>query len=194
MRIFMAGLCLVLVDCALGALDDRASAKKERGAVTESRYTTIHVRMTSDKRFADVLESLERQLGKFDPQVYKLVAESGSKEAARAKLESMAGSSGFMLFEKRDHGTLLNLTGQKRQAVQYVLGNPLFAIEMTKHAIGASLYAPLRLLVYVADDGKTWIEYDRPTSLFGQFGNEQVDRMATTLDQTLERLATTALH
>ena len=94
----------------------------------------------------------------------------------------------------RDHGALLGLKGQKRKAVQYVVGNPLFAIEMTSHAIGASLYAPLRALIYVGDDGKTYIEYDRPSSLFGQFGNAEVDRMAATLDQKLESLATTALR
>jgi uncharacterized protein (DUF302 family) len=192
MRIITVGMFLMLADCLVAVLE-RTPVQKKSNAVTESRYTTAHVRMTSDKPFVEVLESLDHQLGKFDPQVYKLVV-SGSSETARAKLETMAGSSGFMLFEKRDHGTLLNLTGQKRQAVQYVVGNPLFAIEMTRHAIGASLYAPLRLLVYAADDGKTYIEYDRPSSFFGQFGNEQVDRMAATLDQKLERLTTTALR
>lgn len=193
MRIFALGLCLALANCAVGVLQ-RAPAQRKAEALTESRFTTVHVRMTSDKLFTEVRESFERQLGKFDPQVYKLVAEAGSAEAARAKIEAMAGSSGFMLFETRDHGTLLGLKGQKRKAVQYVVGNPLFAIEMTSHAIGASLYAPLRVIVYVAEDGKTCIEYDRPSSLFGQFGNEQVDRMAATLDQKLELLTTTALR
>ena len=76
--------------------------------------------------------------------------------------------------------------------MQYVIGNPLFAVEMTRHAIGAALYAPLRVLIYEADDGKTCIEYDRPSSLFGQFGDERVDSMAASLDQRLEDLAATA--
>jgi uncharacterized protein (DUF302 family) len=76
--------------------------------------------------------------------------------------------------------------------VQYVIGNPLFAVEMTRHAIGASLYAPLRVLIYEADDGKTCIEYDRPSSLFGQFGDQRVAPMAAALDQELEDLAAAA--
>jgi uncharacterized protein (DUF302 family) len=186
-------MCLALANC-VAAMLQRGSTQKKVDASTESRFTVIHVRMVSDKPFKEVRESFERQLGKFDPQVYRLVAEGGTAEPARAKLEAMAGSSGFMLFETRDHGALLALKGQKRQAVQYVLGNPLFAIEMTSHAIGASLYAPLRVLVYASQDGKTCIEYDRPSSLFGQFGNDQVDRMAATLDQKLMNLATTALR
>jgi hypothetical protein len=42
------------------------------------------------------------------------------------------------------------------------------------------------------DDGKTCIEYDRASSLFGQFEDERVDSMAASLDQKLEDLAATA--
>jgi uncharacterized protein (DUF302 family) len=76
--------------------------------------------------------------------------------------------------------------------VQYTIGNPLFAVEMTRHALGAGLYAPLRVLIYEAGDGKTCIEYDRPSSLFGQFGDERVDRVAAALDQKLEDLVAKA--
>lgn len=57
---------------------------------------------------------------------------------------------------------------------------------MTRHAIGASLYGPLRVLVCEGEDGKTCIEYDKPSSLFGQFGGERVSRMAAALDRKRE--------
>src|SRR5436190_16031163 len=100
--------------------------------------------------------------------------ESSDTEAAKAKIEAMAGPSGFMLFGTQDHGSLLRLAGQKRKAIQYVVGNPLFALQMTQHDIRASLYAPLRVLLYENDEGKTCVEYDRPSSLFGQFGNDPI--------------------
>jgi Domain of unknown function DUF302 len=53
-----------------------------------------------------------------------------------------------MLFGTSDHGALLRLAGQKRKAIQYVVGNPVFALQMTQHDIRASLYAPLRVLIY----------------------------------------------
>jgi uncharacterized protein (DUF302 family) len=160
--------------------------------MTESQFSVVHVRMMSDRPFADVQAAFERRLGRFEPDIYKALAEDGDPQEARARIEAMAGASGFMLFSTSDHGRLLRIVGQQRKAVQYVIGNPLFAVEMTRHAIGASLYAPLRVLIYEADDGKTCIEYDRPSSLFGQFGNEHVGRMAAALDQKLEDLATTA--
>jgi uncharacterized protein (DUF302 family) len=161
-------------------------------ALTESRIPVVHVRMTSDRPFADVQAAFERRLGRFEPDVYQALAEGGEPAAVRVRLEAMAGPSGFMLFSTSDHGKLLRLVGQDPKAVQYVIGNPLFAVEMTRHAIGAALYAPLRVLIYEAEDGGTRIEYDRPSSSFGQFGDQRVSAMAAALDQKLEDLATAA--
>jgi uncharacterized protein (DUF302 family) len=106
----------------------------------------------------------------------------------------MAGPSGFMLFATHNHGALLRLAGQKRKATQYVVGNPLFALQMTQHDIRASLYAPLRVLIYEDGEGKTCVEYDRPSSLFGQFGNAAIAPVASMLDRKLEDLVKTAIR
>ncbi len=194
MRILSLGLCLGLAGGVRAPSVAPAPVRSFPGgnAVTETRFTVVHVRVTSDKPFADVQTAFERRLGQFEPDVYEALAEGGNPEQVRARLEAMAGSSGFMLFGTSDHGRLLRLVGPKRRAVQFVIGNPLFAVEMTRYATGASLYAPLRVLIYETDDGKTRIEYDRPSSLFGQFGDERVGRMAATLDEKLEALAAAA--
>ena len=94
------------------------------------------------------------------------MAEGGDPEAARARIEEMVGPSGFMLFGTSDHGSLLRIVGRPRKAVQYVVGNPLFAVEMTRHSIGVALYAPLRVLISNnGEDGKTCIEYDLPVAV-----------------------------
>src|SRR6516164_6132601 len=116
--------------------------------MTETRFSVVHVRVTSDRPFAEVQAAFERRVGRFEPDVYQALAEGGDPAAVRARLEAMAGSSGFMLFRTSDHGGLLRLVGEQRKAVQYLIGNPLFAVEMTRHAIGAGLYAPLRVLIY----------------------------------------------
>ncbi len=162
--------------------------------MTESCILVVHVRLTADWPFADVQAAFERKLGKFEPEAAKALGGGADFAAARARIEAMAGPSGFMLFATQDHGTMLRLVGLQRKAVQYVVGNPLFAVEMTRYAIDASLYAPLRVLIYEADDGKTCIEYDKPSSLFGQFGDERVSPMAAALDQKLEDLAAAAMR
>jgi uncharacterized protein (DUF302 family) len=150
-----------------------------------------HVRVKVAKPFDEVSAAFEARLGKFDPAVYEQLRKGDDPEAVRARIESMAGPSGFMLFRTSDHGAILRLVGQRRKAVQYLVGNPLFAVEMTRHAIGAALYAPLRVLIYEDEPG-TCIEYDLPSSLFGQFKDERVDRVAVSLDGKLADLVAKA--
>jgi uncharacterized protein (DUF302 family) len=99
-----------------------------------------------------------------------------------------------MLFRSSDHGGLLRLADQKKKAIQYLVGNPLFAVQMTRHDIRAGLYAPLRVLLYENERGKTCVEYDRPSSLFGQFGNAKVTEVAIMLDCKLEQLVAKAIE
>ena len=162
--------------------------------VNDSRFVVDHVRLETDKPFEAVASAFERQLGRFDPDVAKPLTAGGDVEGARAKIEAMAGPSGFMLFGTNDHGALLRLIGQKRKAIQYVVGNPLYALQMTQHDLRAGLYAPLRVLIYEDNRGRTCLEYDKPSSLFGQFQNDRISPTAAMLDKKLEDLVTTAIR
>jgi uncharacterized protein (DUF302 family) len=173
-------------------LGSSGTHRQEGKEMNTTRIAVDHVRLATDKPFDEVTRAFEQQLGRFDPDVYKALAGSGDAEGAKAKIEAMAGPSGFMLFATHNHGALLRLAGQKRKAIQYVVGNPLFALQMTQHDIRASLYAPLRLLTYENDEGKTCVEYDKPSSLFGQFGNDRISPTAAMLDRKLEALVAAA--
>ena len=162
--------------------------------MNEARFMVDHVRLESDKPFEDVAIAFERQLGRFGPDVAKPLIAGGDIEEARAKIEAMAGPSGFMLFGTSDHGALLRLAGQKRKAIQYVVGNPLFALQMTQHDIRAGLYAPLRVLLYENERGRTCLEYDKPSSLFGQFNDDRIASVASMLDRKLEALVAAAVE
>ena len=161
---------------------------------TQEKVLIEHVRVKTGKPIGEVAAALEARLGKFDPAVLDQLRSRGAPEAVRARLEGMAGPSGFMLFGTQNHGALLRLARQERKAVQYVVGNPLFALQMTQHDVRASLYAPLRVLLYEDEEGKTCVEYDRPSSLFGQFGNASVTEVATMLDRKLEQLVAEAIR
>jgi uncharacterized protein (DUF302 family) len=159
--------------------------------MSRSRISIEHVRLTMDKPYDEFRAAFEAQLGRFDQGAYEGL-EGGDPQVVRARLESMAGPSGLMLFRTSDHGAFLRIVGQPRKAMQYLVGNPLIAIEMTRHAIGAALYAPLRVLIYEAGSGETSVEYDLPSSLFGQFGDERVDQVAESLDRKLDALIAAA--
>jgi uncharacterized protein (DUF302 family) len=159
-----------------------------------TRITVEHVRFVADKPFDKVSKAFEEQLGQFDPEVYKSLTTGVDANKIRARIEGMVGPSGFMLFRTSDHGALLRLAGQKKKAIQYLVGNPLFAVQMTQHDVRSGLYAPLRVLIYENEQGKTCVEYDRPSSLFGQFGNAKVTEVATMLDRKLEQFVAKAIQ
>jgi uncharacterized protein (DUF302 family) len=183
---------LVLGGNVLHAQSGLASQGGNPMSVT--RITVQHIRVVAEKPFDQVTKAFEQQLGQFNEETYKSLAEGEDVEKARAKLEAMAGPSGFMLFRTSDHGSLLRLVGQKKKVIQYLVGNPLFAIQMTQCEIRAALYAPLRVLLYENEAGKTCVEYDKPSSLFGQFGNAKVTDVAVVLDRKLEQLVAKAIQ
>ena len=193
---------LMIVACTLPALvlggnflrDQAGLASQGGNPMNVRRITVDHVRVVADKPFDQVIKAFEQQLGQFNPEVYKALSAGADAEKVRAKIEAMAGPSGFMRFMTSHHGALLRLAGQKKNALQYLVGNPLIAMQMTQHDIRAALYAPLRVLVYESEQRKTSVEYDKPSSLFGQFGNAKVTDVATMLDRKLQQLVAKAIR
>jgi hypothetical protein len=60
------------------------------------------------------------------------------------------------------------------------------ASKMTRHRLSAGLYAPLCVILYEDENGDTVFEYDKPSSLFGQFDDDAVTAVARGLDDALE--------
>ncbi|HEX4080383.1 MAG TPA: DUF302 domain-containing protein [Rhizomicrobium sp.] len=101
-------------------------------------------------------------------------------EAARRTLPKL------WMFLTRDHGALTAVNGLTARAIQYEIGNPLTAERMTRHVLAAALYAPLRVVLYEDERGQAVLEYDLPSSFFGQFGDDRVTSVGLELDEELE--------
>lgn len=142
-----------------------------------------HESVRSSLGFDEFTRRLESALGRFDTEAFARLKDS--PKAAAAYLEEAGGDERLLLFEVMDHGAILALEGERRKVKQYVVGNPLIAAQMTRHDVRAGLYAPLRLIVYEGTDGGTILEFDLPSTLFGQFKRAEVDEVARALDQKL---------
>ncbi len=118
---------------------------------------------------------------------------SHSPESARERHGSLEGASGFVLFQRLDHGTLLTvLGGRPTRATTYVFGNALVAVEMTKHAPRVGLYVPLRLFVHELEPGRVAVTYDVPSRTIAQYASPEVDSVAQDLDAKVEQLVAAA--
>ena len=153
---------------------------------TQSRSTVevAHIKILSTRSFAETKAALERLLPELDPGILVLLR-NGESDRARTELEKGPVLARFL---SRDHGGLLQVAGQQRKAVQYDIGNPLTASRMTRHQLPAALYAPLRVVLYEDDSSRAIFEYDKPSSLFGQFRDERVRAVALELDDAIERV------
>jgi uncharacterized protein (DUF302 family) len=132
--------------------------------VTGQPMQIEHVKIESRKSFSEVKAALESIVPQLDARIFVLL-QYGESDRARKELERGPELS---IFNSRDHGGLLQIGDQPRKAVQYDIGNPLTATRMTQHQLPASLYAPLRVVLYENEAGCATFEYDRPSSLFGQ--------------------------
>lgn len=151
----------------------------------ELKLEVCHVSLEVNADFDQFTQMLEQSLGRFDQTMIEELAPY--PHSVEDRLNKTAGEEGLMLFNIQDHGKLLSIFGNPAKAKQYVLGNPLIAATMTRHDIRAGLYAPLRILVYESNKS-TLIDYDLPSSLFGQFNNADITIVAQSLDSKLTNL------
>jgi uncharacterized protein (DUF302 family) len=157
--------------------------------MTNAQYSTRtisveHVTITATKSFDEVRAKLANLAPRIDDGIFTLLRYG---ESARA-LRELEACSPLSIFAQRDHGALLAIAGLKRRSIQYDIGNPLTASKMTRHHLSAGLYAPIRVLLSEDASGTVGFEYDRPASVFGQFGNDEVNTVAQQLDHDLQTL------
>ena len=113
----------------------------------------------------------------------KFLAED-SWDAVKALLD--ATPVGFVHYGKIDTFPMLVAPiGITRQSVQYFAGNHTTAADMFRSEPRVELYAPLRLLLHADDEGSAVLSTDRPSDLFGSFGDPRLTEVGRQLDGKL---------
>jgi uncharacterized protein (DUF302 family) len=152
-----------------------------------------HVVVTSKKSYETVHASLLERVSKngdLNSLIQQLLEKKTPWKQAQHEIEKQLGSSGFNIFCIIEHGSLLTLVGKPRKIVQYTIGNPLIAFQITQHVPAAALYAPFKLALYEDENGITTIAYDRFSSFLSQFHNQDIMQAAHHVDTLLQELIT----
>lgn len=156
--------------------------------VSTQALTVEHIRISSKRSFDEVKTALESRIRLVQVDLLIPFLQRGDMAGARAELEQLAAPTGLSILYALPHGAALAMDGGPRKAVGYGIGNVLTAASMNKHDLAAGLYAPIRVVLYEGADGTAVIEYDRPSSMFGLFGNAAIDSVAARLDVALKEL------
>jgi hypothetical protein len=180
-RLLAIGAVGVAATAAAGANATGEHAMSQ-ASVTSRTIAVEHIRIASAQPFAEVQRKLEDTVPKLDPGIAEALGRGDQRRAQDYEEDGPKLS----IFLARDHGALLQVAGGKRNAVQYEIGNPLTASTMTRYALPAALYAPLRVVLFEDEQGRGVFEYDKPSSFFGQFGEERVTAVGRYLDAALE--------
>jgi uncharacterized protein (DUF302 family) len=175
----MSGLFVALMPMSAQS----AESLREKPTMTKRTIAVEHIRIESVKSFADVRAALERSVPHLDPGLIKAMEEGDVERANRFKEQGPELS----IFQVRDHGTSLKITGKARNALQYDIGNPVTASLMVRHQLAAALYPPIRVVLYENDAGHSVFEYDQPSTTLGQFDDERVTAVARGLDAAFAR-------
>lgn len=104
-------------------------------------------------------------------------------------VKSLVAKNGMMVLAEVDHGKILSMTGLKLNAKLFMVGSPTVGKQLFEQSHSVGLYVPLRLYVYSDGNGKTIVEYDKPSSLLSQYGNDKIGMVAKMLDEKLSGLA-----
>ena len=143
-----------------------------------------HCAIECRRSFDDVHEAVLRNVPELKGELWDMLVRADNAKIDLARREWPK----LWLFLVRNHGELTRADGLHSKAMQYEIGNPLTAERMTRHVLAAGLYAPLRIMLYEDADGRTRFEYDRPSTLFGQFGDERVTVVGRELDAELDAI------
>jgi uncharacterized protein (DUF302 family) len=149
---------------------------------TAQTITIEHITISSERSFAEVRQRLEATLPRLEASIADALRSGDHKRAT----EFDENGPKLSIFEQRDHGSLLQIFGGRRNALQYEIGNPLTSSKMNRYKLPAALYAPLRVVLFEDEHGKAVFEYDKPSSFFGQFGDDRVTAVGRDLDVELE--------
>jgi uncharacterized protein (DUF302 family) len=152
----------------------------------ENKTGVQHKSIPVQTDFENFTYNLETLLGVLYPEIMGGTTEDITSIVGY--LESLGGDNELILFSIIEHGELLRIKGYSAKAKQYQIGNPVIALKMTQLDVRAGLYAPLRILVYENKKGIVSVEYDLPSSQFGQFNDEKITAIAQTLDQKVFNL------
>jgi len=183
-KVLATGAIGVAATAAANAAGDptMSLASISKVSVTSLTIPVEHIRISSQRPFAEVRRKLEDSVPQLDPSIAEALSRGDQKRAQ----DYDENGPKLSIFLAREHGALLQIAGGKRNAVQYEIGNPLTASKMTRHRLPAALYAPLRVVLFEDEQGRGVFEYDKPSSFFGQFGDERVTEVGRCLDAALE--------
>ena len=102
--------------------------------------------------------------------------------------KKLIAKNGMMVLSEINQGKILSMTGIDVKGTSLFVGNPQVGNKLFSADRGAGLVVPVRLNIYEGKDGKTYVNYVKPSFQFETFKNDKINKIAQMLDQKLGML------
>jgi uncharacterized protein (DUF302 family) len=156
--------------------------------------TIEHTVIASNQPYEKVLEALKARMGSIEGwhemarKLNEIASANTPWEQITEIIDAYIGESGFTIFSTVEHTPLLTVSGKTSRAIQYMAGNPLLALQMSRLLPEVALYAPLHFVVYLDEAGQTFIAYDNLVSQLAQYQHEEITQVAQVVQHNLRTL------
>ncbi|PJB81351.1 MAG: hypothetical protein CO090_03345 [Acidobacteria bacterium CG_4_9_14_3_um_filter_49_7] len=101
---------------------------------------------------------------------------------------TMVAKNGMMVLSELNQGKILSMTGMKLNTVTLFVGNPTIGKKLFSANHGVGVAIPVRINIYEGADGKTLINYVKPSAQLAFFPNEAIQKVGAMLDKKLAML------
>jgi len=191
----VAAVCGALILSAYGNLSgssanetSSSSSRSSEAAHEATSYKLTRYEIDTKQEFDSFIAAFEEAVPPFDPATI-LAGVTSWDDVVNNTAE--AAPNGFLIYSRLPGGTLYKINGvgsDNLNSVSYLVGNHVIAETMYRHYPGATLNAPLRLMIFENEQGNAVFAIDRPSDQFGSFGNKDIAKVGRLLNEKVAGL------
>ncbi|MFI6243478.1 hypothetical protein ACIBEF_26775 [Micromonospora sp. NPDC050795] len=160
----------------------------ERGWA-ERRYQARCLDISIDRSFDDFRRQYEQAVPAYDAAAFNaLVARNAPWDDVLALMRDSAPHAFLIYWSSGDLRPMMNLAGDPRHCVEYLMGNHTTAERMFRYDPTVMLYAPLRTLISDRSDGGARFVIEQPSHAFGSLGVDAIHEVGLELDREVAAL------
>lgn len=113
------------------------------------------------------------------------VSAHGSFNQTVSMFKKLVAKNGMMILGMINQGKVMGMTGLKLRSETFFVGNPTMGKKLFSAQKGVGVLIPVRVNIYVNNDGKTIVSYLQPSKELGAFHDPMLVQMGMMLDKNL---------
>jgi len=136
------------------------------------------------------LMGIALQTGQLQAEGTNLVTVQSGKsfEQTIETVRKLVSKNDMMVMTEINQGKILSMTGLQFNGTSLFIGSPAIGNKLFSADRGVGAAVPVRVNIYEAKDGNTYINYVKPSQQLAPFQNEQIQEIGKKLDQKLQKL------